>query len=1073
MTGSSATPIGVHLSGRFAELEDALVERVLELKAPGPLAPLTVVVGSSALRTRVGDLLVRRTRAWANISVLTLSRLTADLTAGVAPAPVTLSAPVLERVVQRVVAEHAGALRHFLGVRTQPHFARALLATLADLREAGLSAGPALTAALSSAGAPAGAARLSDLDLLYTAFCAALDDHGLADPAAAFLAAERAVRAVAAPGKAILYGIYDVNEVQRRLVAALVAAGADVFEPLPQGASRPSDALSGVAAAAGLVERRLPAPAPSTDRGRLAAVWQPRGAGASPPLALAGDGSLTVVSVGDERAEAREAVRTVLSAAHAGVPLYDCAVVVPHADDAERVTAALRAAGLPVAATGPERSAGVRVLVRLADCLAPPAGAPFSRRAVVDLLSAAPLRRALSAPGASGLWLDEARRAGVIDGLEQWTVRLRRRRQGLAERVARLQAQHAGAPGEDEAAELAEARLRSATAADLEAAVADLARACARLPERASWTTWAGALERVAADLFAAPVAAAAHEAAARLAALDVVPEDVGLADTAGTVRELLAGARTSCGSVGRDGVAVLTPLQMRGLSFDTVVFTGLAAGGFPARGRPDPLLTDTDRRRLADALGVRLPLAEQRAADELLVFALVCEAARTRLWLLVPRTDSATGRPRLPSPLLLRLAALAADRPVGLDEFLTGRPLAPVWSSRSGWLPVNDDATVWVDARERDQAVLLDLARQGGPGLARGYLTAVLGDEAAAARRVAAWRATRDPEPGPWDGMLGPRARAAIAARHPFAAEVQATRLERYVECPFSFLLRDVLGLRPPDEPGDALDIDPRELGDLAHDILRRAYQTVIADAPGLDAVLAALATAWRDGCADAERRGVTGASLAWEVRRELLRDDLLEAVRRDPAFHQDGRQPVALEWGFGDAAGRPVELELDDGRRLRFAGRLDRLDETAQGACVIDYKTGSGTTEADRLKAGLSVQLPVYQLAVRQHLGVARAGVSAAYRSVTRSGAFAELPLGLDEPAAADRLRELVTRALELIDAGAFPRASLGHCDFCDAGYACGATSWSRERKRSHPSLAGVRALQSGVFEDGDDDA
>ena len=149
---------------------------------------------------------------------------------------------------------------------------------------------------------------------------------------------------------------------------------------------------------------------------------------------FAGDGTLAVVSVSDERAEAREAVRAVIAAAaEGGAPSWDCAVVVPHGDDVERTAAALVAAGLPVACRLPDRSAGPRLLLRLADCLAPPAGEPFARRAVIDLLAAAPLRGAQGSPVEMALWLDEARQAGVVGGLEQWTGRLGRRRGGPRE----------------------------------------------------------------------------------------------------------------------------------------------------------------------------------------------------------------------------------------------------------------------------------------------------------------------------------------------------------------------------------------------------------------------------------------------------------------------------------------------------------------------------------------------------------------------------------------------------------------------------------------------------------------
>jgi hypothetical protein len=58
---------GILVSGRFPELEKALAERVVELRTGRPLAPLTIVVGSSAVRTRVGDVLVRRLGALANV----------------------------------------------------------------------------------------------------------------------------------------------------------------------------------------------------------------------------------------------------------------------------------------------------------------------------------------------------------------------------------------------------------------------------------------------------------------------------------------------------------------------------------------------------------------------------------------------------------------------------------------------------------------------------------------------------------------------------------------------------------------------------------------------------------------------------------------------------------------------------------------------------------------------------------------------------------------------------------------------------------------------------------------------
>ena len=368
---------------------------------------------------------------------------------------------------------------------------------------------------------------------------------------------------------------------------------------------------------------------------------------------------------------------------------------------------------------------------------------------------------------------------------------------------------------EDEVSGKAQAvRLRLAAVGGLLAAIRELVQACEAAPERGLWGSWADFFASVAEAVFDAETALEARDAASRLQGLAVLGEEVDLSEATAVLRESLAGSRVPIGRVGRDGVAVLTPLEVRGLGFHTVVFTGLAEGGFPSRGRPDPLLGDTERRRITQALGVRLPLSEQRDAESLLLFAFACEAARDRLVLLAPRSGAADGRPRLPSRLLLRLASRAAGRPVGLDEFLGGEALRPVWRRLAG-SPAFSDDVAWVDERERDVALLLALDAAGRRGAARSYAAAVLGDEDAADRRFAAWRSSRSPVPGAWDGLFGAEARAALAATHPFDAEMHPTRLERFVSCPFSFLLRDLYGLQAPDEPGDSLEMDALEFGD------------------------------------------------------------------------------------------------------------------------------------------------------------------------------------------------------------------------------------------------------------------
>jgi hypothetical protein len=88
-----------------------------------------------------------------------------------------------------------------------------------------------------------------------------------------------------------------------------------------------------------------------------------------------------------------------------------------------------------------------------------------------------------------------------------------------------------------------------------------------------------------------------------------------------------------------------------------------------------------------------------------------------------------------------------------------------------------------------------------------------------------------------------------------------------------------------------------------------------------------------------------------------------------------------------------------------------------------------------------------------------------------VTRRGGFEDLPLPHDEAAATARLRDLVSGAVELVDAGMFPRTTRGRCEYCDVGYACGVSDWARARKREHEVLAPVTRLQAAPPKGGDD--
>jgi hypothetical protein len=90
-------------------------------------------------------------------------------------------------------------------------------------------------------------------------------------------------------------------------------------------------------------------------------------------------------------------------------------------------------------------------------------------------------------------------------------------------------------------------------------------------------------------------------------------------------------------------------------------------------------------------------------------------------------------------------------------------------------------------------------------------------------------------------------------------------------------------------------------------------------------------------------------GLPLLWQVTEQKLRRTLTAYL--DVAGRQSGEMvPSRFEAEFGhfdhageeEGGGTPVEIAISRDRALRFRGRVDRIDEAADGAFrVIDYKT------------------------------------------------------------------------------------------------------------------------------------
>jgi ATP-dependent helicase/DNAse subunit B len=274
------------------------------------------------------------------------------------------------------------------------------------------------------------------------------------------------------------------------------------------------------------------------------------------------------------------------------------------------------------------------------------------------------------------------------------------------------------------------------------------------------------------------------------------------------------------------------------------------------------------------------------------------------------------------------------------------------------------------------------------------------------------------------------------------------ATRLERYATCPFRYYLADVLGIAPPLEPERVVTLAPADRGLFLHAALAALYTRLRDDGllPLRRERLPEARLALDAAFAEVEARfGPTGLAAFWRGERARLVADVWAAVEAEAREAGDW-VPTAFEVRFGEEPAT-VAHPLGGGRVLAFAGRLDRLDLSADGtrARVIDYKAGRARGGGGKLAGGTALQLPIYRLgaeALSRGAGRDVKVEEAQYYYLTRRGGRRRARFTAEDWAArrADFDRALDT-VLDGIAAGRFfQNPSPETCRVCDYQAACG---------------------------------
>ncbi len=434
-----------------------------------------------------------------------------------------------------------------------------------------------------------------------------------------------------------------------------------------------------------------------------------------------------------------------------------------------------------------------------------------------------------------------------------------------------------------------------------------------------------------------------------------------------------------------RRGLRVLEATDVRGLRFRAVFIAGLVEGGFPLRASRDWIYPHEERERLKREFDLTLEDISPATLlkEEHYFYQAACRATE-RLYLSRPLLLN-DGSETVGSYYINELAR--AINPFNLESEAVRRDFDGTEIFAASTVAELNSSLVRQDERHRHQA--------GRAGLQSHHLINELSRRAEAeghfapelTRRIDIERQRAGTQFGSHDGQITSPALLAMLQQR-FGSEYvhSASGLSTYGNCGYRFFANRLLRLEPRGEA--ALDLQAIDAGKLLHDVLRRFFERhrgerlTDTDRGSLRIELRGVA----DQVFKEHERAVPPLNpdiwkIDCEIRKIILDQVLLYELSVQKQTRADVRSRY-FEVAFGmtpreaaDPESKREQLELRRStatgeESLKIQGQIDRVDEAEDGTLVAyDYKLSTGANAED-MKAGRSLQLPIYLEALERLL-------------------------------------------------------------------------------------------------------
>ena len=202
-------------------------------------------------------------------------------------------------------------------------------------------------------------------------------------------------------------------------------------------------------------------------------------------------------------------------------------------------------------------------------------------------------------------------------------------------------------------------------------------------------------------------------------------------------------------------------------------------------------------------------------------------------------------------------------------------------------------------------------------------------------------------------------------------------SRLESYRACGFSYYLK--YGLKLSDK--EKMNIKPVDTGSFMHDVIDSFFKEVedvknISDEDAkkiLDRII--------EDKLSLPRNYIFSATAKYRTLvRRLKRVIYLSMKYIIQSLKCSEFDVLQTELEFGNKDYPPIEMKLDNGKRVSITGKIDRIDiakaPNGKYIRIIDYKSSTKDIELNKVIAGLQLQLLTYVDAIAQKENVQPAG-------------------------------------------------------------------------------------------------